>query len=113
YAQLQQLRPKFHRLSTYLCCRSSSKFTNDLRARPLTIWTLADHDHHGSGDSDGRLASRLFRSIASSVWEKGDQATIDLRLVQGLKVKCTPNGKIRCIVEKLNYCLAMNSPRYQ
>ncbi|CEP07083.1 hypothetical protein [Parasitella parasitica] len=80
YSQLRQLRSKFHRLSTYLCCRSSSEFTNDIRARPLTIWTLADHDHHGSGDSDGRLASCLFRSIVSSVWGKGDQAAIDVRL---------------------------------
>ncbi|CEG84520.1 hypothetical protein RMATCC62417_18311 [Rhizopus microsporus] len=110
YAQLRQLRSKFHQLSTYLCCRSSSKFTNELRARPLTIWTLADHDHHGSGDSDGRLASRLFRSIASSVWEKGDQAAIDLRLVQELKVKCTPNGKIRCIMGEIEQLFSNELP---
>ncbi|KAG1442115.1 hypothetical protein G6F56_011200 [Rhizopus delemar] len=42
FAQLHQLRPKFDKASTYLCYRFSSKYINDCRTRPFTIWTLAD-----------------------------------------------------------------------
>lgn len=42
FAQLRQLRFKFDKLSTYLCYRFASKFTNGCRTRLLAIWTLAD-----------------------------------------------------------------------
>ncbi|KAI7895220.1 uncharacterized protein EV154DRAFT_559636 [Mucor mucedo] len=40
FSQLRQIRSKFDKLSTYLCYRFSSKYTNDCRSRPLTIWIL-------------------------------------------------------------------------
>ncbi|SAM02204.1 hypothetical protein [Absidia glauca] len=44
YAQLRQVQSKFHRTTTYLLSRSCSTFTNDLCSRPVTTWTLAEHN---------------------------------------------------------------------
>lgn len=40
-SQLRQLRSKFHHSSTYLCCRASNEETDDLTAKPFTIFTTA------------------------------------------------------------------------
>ncbi|KAG1050844.1 hypothetical protein G6F43_006910 [Rhizopus delemar] len=42
YSQLRLVRSKFHNPSTCLYRRASNTTTNDLRLRPITIWTLAD-----------------------------------------------------------------------
>ncbi|CEJ00135.1 hypothetical protein RMCBS344292_14201 [Rhizopus microsporus] len=65
--QLRQLRSKFDRLSTYLCHRFSSKFTNDVQTRPWTIWTIADRSHNQDRDSSAVAASKLFKHIATQV----------------------------------------------
>ncbi|KAF7720482.1 hypothetical protein EC973_008144 [Apophysomyces ossiformis] len=41
-AQLRQVRSKFNDPSTYQFLRGYSSVTNDLRLRPITVWTLAD-----------------------------------------------------------------------
>ncbi|KAI9473877.1 MAG: hypothetical protein EXX96DRAFT_579737 [Benjaminiella poitrasii] len=71
FAQLRQLRSKFDKVSTYLYYRFSSKYTNDCRTRPFTIWTLADQSTNRDEDSTNKSVFKLFRYIAVSVWKKG------------------------------------------
>lgn len=89
YSQLRQVRSKFDRPSIYLCYRFSSKYTNDIRSRPLTIWTLADRSRNQDRDSSGVAASKLFRHIASQVWKKGAEASLDQNTVAFLRTQCT------------------------
>lgn len=95
-AQLRQVRLKFYRLSTYLCCRSSSSYANDLRTRPVTIWTLEDHGLTSNDlDTDGKIASKLFKHIAVSVLDSGNKATLSPAFTTDLRTRSSPKGKMR------------------
>lgn len=100
YAQLRQVRSKFHRTTTYLLSRSCSIFTNDLCSRSITIWTLADHNT-GAKDSDPKIASNLFRTVAASVWEKGEDAILTQNYVKEQQKKCKINGRIWKIMDEI------------
>jgi hypothetical protein len=78
FAQLQQIRSKFHRASAYLLFRSCSPIANDIRTYPVTIWTLADQSIGPSKISNTKIASRLFQTIATSVWTNGENAALKL-----------------------------------
>ncbi|KAI8993315.1 hypothetical protein BDB01DRAFT_775879 [Pilobolus umbonatus] len=101
YAQLRQLRSKFDRLSTYLCYRFSSKFTNDVRTRPWTIWTIADRSRNQDNDSSVVAASNLLKHIATQVWRNGVEASLNLNIVTSLKRRCKQSGGI----EKIFSCI--------
>ncbi|KAI7866879.1 hypothetical protein BDF14DRAFT_1808756 [Spinellus fusiger] len=102
FAQLRQLRSKFDKVSTYLCYRFSSKYTNDYRTRLFTIWTLADRSTHRDEDSTNKSVSKLFRNIATSVWKKGEKALLKQEFVVSLRDKCKPKHKIYRIYEKID-----------
>lgn len=68
FVQLRQLKSKFHDPSTYNFRRASSAITNDLRLRPVTIWTLANVDSNSTVGS-ARSILRLFQALAMCVWE--------------------------------------------
>ncbi|KAI8078897.1 uncharacterized protein BX664DRAFT_343010 [Halteromyces radiatus] len=86
-AQLRKVRSKFSAASTYLLCRSSSVFTNDIRSRPATIWTLCDFDANQGNISSASMVSRLFRAVATSVFDNGKEATLESKLVQEIANK--------------------------
>lgn len=65
FAQLRQLGSKFDKVSTYLCYRFSSRYTNDYRTRPFTIWTLADRSTNRDEDFTNKSVSKLFRYTLS------------------------------------------------
>jgi hypothetical protein len=92
YSQLRQVRSKFDRPSTYLCYQFSSKYTNDICSRPLTIWTLADRSRNQDRDFSGVATSKLVRHIASKVWKKGAEASLDQNTVASLRTNA-PNNK--------------------
>ncbi|KAG2227805.1 hypothetical protein INT45_002043 [Circinella minor] len=94
FSQLRQVRSKFDRPSTFLCYRFTSKYTNDIRMRPLTIWTLADRSRNQDRDSDATTASKLFKHIASHVWKDDVEASLDRSIVARLRRQCKPEGKI-------------------
>ncbi|KAI8884718.1 hypothetical protein K501DRAFT_271523 [Backusella circina FSU 941] len=98
HAQLRQLRSKFDRLSTYLCYRFSSKFTNDVRTRPWTIWTIADRSHNQDRDSSVVAASKLFKHIATQVWENGAEASLSLNTITSLKRQFKQSGNVERIL---------------
>ncbi|KAG0162233.1 hypothetical protein DFQ30_002570, partial [Apophysomyces sp. BC1015] len=64
--QMRQLRTRFHHRSTYSCCRSFNEMTDDLTARPYTIFTITGYDN-AREDSNYRSASKLFRQIALAI----------------------------------------------
>ncbi|KAL0143437.1 hypothetical protein V8B55DRAFT_1043754 [Mucor lusitanicus] len=97
HAQLRQLRSKFDRLSTYLCYRFSCKFTNDIRTRPITIWTIADRSRNQDRDSSVVAASKLFKHIATQVWENGAEASLDLNTIASLKSQSKQGGNVERI----------------
>ncbi|CAO3688329.1 unnamed protein product [Rhizopus stolonifer] len=101
YAQLRQLRSKFDRLSTFLCYRFSSKFTNDVRTRPWTIWTIADRSRNQDKYSSVVAASNLLKHIATQVWRNGGEASLNLNIVTSLKRQCKQSGSI----EKIFGCI--------
>ncbi|KAI8329413.1 hypothetical protein BC941DRAFT_487222, partial [Chlamydoabsidia padenii] len=102
YAQLRQVRSKFHRTITYLLSRSCSIFANDLCSRPVTIWTLADHNTGTNKDSDAKIASHLFRAVAASIWEQGENAILSRYCVNDQqKKKCKTNGKVWNIMDEI------------
>ncbi|KAG1049731.1 hypothetical protein G6F43_007955 [Rhizopus delemar] len=76
-------------------------FTNDLCSRPVTIWTLADHNTGTSKDSDAKVASQLFRTVAASVWEQGEKAVLSRHCVNDQQKKCKPNGKVWKIMDEI------------
>lgn len=84
FYQLRQLRSKFHCLSTYTLCRSSSTFAYDISYRPYTIWTLCDYDSSQQTDSQYQLLSQLFQTIATSVINNGILAQIKLEVLNDL-----------------------------
>ncbi|CEP13964.1 hypothetical protein [Parasitella parasitica] len=97
HAQLRQLRSKFDRLSTYLCYRFSSKFTNDIRTRPWTIWTIADRSRNQDRDSSAVAASKLFKHIATEVWKSGAEASLSLHTITSLKCQCKQSENVERI----------------
>ncbi|KAG2207969.1 hypothetical protein INT47_010953 [Mucor saturninus] len=99
HAQLRQLRSKFDRLSTYLCYRFSSKFTNDVRTRPYTIWTIADRSRNQDIDSSAVASSKLFKHIATQVWENGAEASLSLNTITSLKRQFKQSGNVERIFD--------------
>lgn len=97
--QLRQVRPKFNDPSTYQFLRRYSSVTNDLRLRPITVWTLADTSPTNDTTSDGRTASLLFRTIAIKVWEA---EKLDLASVTAIQINLEFKiGKLLIIVRNL------------
>lgn len=88
-AQLRQIRSKFSDSSTYQSLRACSSMTNDLRLRPITVWTLADTSPTNDTTNDGRTASLLFRTTAIKVWEDEE---LDLASVTAIPIN--PDSKI-------------------
>lgn len=87
-SQLRQVRSKFNFQSTYLLCRASAPRVEDLRSKPVTIWTLADHPSKTTQDTDARMVSRLFQELAQAAWDNGEGATIDRSTVESLHKRC-------------------------
>ncbi|KAG1141583.1 hypothetical protein G6F37_008380 [Rhizopus arrhizus] len=100
FAQLRQFRSKFSSPSTYLLCRSSSVFTNDIRCRPATLWTLADFSSSNGSTTVARLVSCLFRAIATNVLNHGKDATLTLETVIAISSKIK-DGPDKIIFESL------------
>lgn len=97
YAQLRQLRSKFDRLFAYLCYWSSSKFTNDVRTRPWTIWTIADRSRNQNRGSSVVAASKLFKHIATQVWENRAEASSSSNAITPLKRQFKQSGNVERI----------------
>lgn len=96
--QLRQLRSKFEYPSTYLLCRASSMFVNDLRSQPYTIFTLYELSNTGR-DSAAKIASKLFNYIANLMLSSTDP-TLSKQYVKTLLVKCQ-YGQIKSILQKI------------
>lgn len=82
YSQSRQVRSKFHDPSTYLYCRASNTTTNDLRLRPITIWTLTDTDTNNATVSAGKLALRLLQNIARYAWNEQGLDYVSVNSIQ-------------------------------
>lgn len=89
--QLRQLRTKFQYPSTYALCRVSSEFTNDIRRRPYTVFTLANFDG-GQQDSGTMIASQLIAHDGFCV--TNSESVIGVKFVNKLISKC-PHGQIK------------------
>ncbi|ORX57490.1 hypothetical protein DM01DRAFT_1406052 [Hesseltinella vesiculosa] len=89
--QLRQVRTRFHHPSTYLCCRSSSPWADDIAGQPYTIFTLANWDK-GNDESSYRIASTLFQSIATCVMLNKE---LDKDNVTNLIAKINKNTNVR------------------
>ncbi|KAG2219464.1 hypothetical protein INT45_008112 [Circinella minor] len=87
FYQLRQLRSKFHCLSTYTLCRSSSTFAYDISFRPYTIWTFCDYDSAQQVDSQSQLLSRFFQTVATSVIKNREMSQIKLKNLNDLHDK--------------------------
>lgn len=98
-SQLRQRRSKFDSLSTYLPCRSSSIFTNDIQCRPATIWTLVDFAPTPQPSSSS-LSSKYFRQVALQVFTHGKQATLSLDVVREIHLAMT-TGKQKYIMASI------------
>ncbi|KAG2200633.1 hypothetical protein INT47_007377 [Mucor saturninus] len=84
-SQLRQVRSKFDCLSMYSKCRASSTLASHPSFQPITIWTLISHNSSTTRTlSQARVASLLFRLIASKVFRSGKAATIKLDEVQDI-----------------------------
>lgn len=103
FHQLRQLRSKFLHPSTYTLCRSSSVFANDHRSRPYTIFSYADYDS-GEQESAAKIASQLFREIATSVMSQKNDPLVPKQLVHTHWLKC-PDGQVKSALNE-NYSVA-------
>ncbi|CEG75153.1 hypothetical protein RMATCC62417_10250 [Rhizopus microsporus] len=101
HAPLRQLRSKFDRLFICLCYRFSSKYTNDVRTRPWAIWTIADRSHNQDRDSSVVAVSKLFKHIATQVWDNGAVASLNLNIVTSLKRQCKQGGRVEEIFDRI------------
>ncbi|CAO3669214.1 unnamed protein product [Umbelopsis vinacea] len=82
--QLRQLRSKFHTMSTYTMCRSSSSIGSVMQTLPYTIWTLHDYDSNQTTPSQEKIGSRLFQMVASAVIKDGSKAKLKKQDVEVL-----------------------------
>ncbi|KAI9470474.1 MAG: hypothetical protein EXX96DRAFT_643307 [Benjaminiella poitrasii] len=87
FYQLGQVRSKFYCRSTYTLCRSSSTFASDVAYMPYTIWTICDYDCGNQSDTQCRMFSRFFQSIATQVIKDGTMAKIKIDLLNDLQNK--------------------------
>lgn len=71
FHQLRQLRTKLTSPSTYTISRACSLWTNDIRCRPYTVFTLADSGT-SSFDNDEILGSMVLRCVAKTIMNKED-----------------------------------------
>ncbi|KAI9469120.1 MAG: hypothetical protein EXX96DRAFT_492306 [Benjaminiella poitrasii] len=78
-------------LNFFLVC---SIFANNLCSRPVTIWSLAGHNTGTNKDSSAKIASQLFRAVATSVWEHGENAILSRHCVNDQQKKCKTNGSV-------------------
>ncbi|PHZ17010.1 uncharacterized protein RHIMIDRAFT_232451 [Rhizopus microsporus ATCC 52813] len=84
--------------STYLLCRSSSIFTNDIRCRPAALCALSDFDTSNGTTSVASL-------VPASVLEHGKDATLKLETVITIfsKLKNGPDKKIfQSLIDQFN-----------
>lgn len=95
-SQLRQRRSKFDSLSTYLPCRASSIFTNDIQCRSAAIWALADFAPTLQPSSS--LSPKLFGLIALQVFTNGKNSRL------------RSNHQGLCVLRPLAIA---GSPRYQ
>ncbi|CAO3631090.1 unnamed protein product [Mucor fragilis] len=72
--QLRQVRSKFYCLSTYTRCRSFSSIARNIAFRPYTIWTLYEYDTPQKTNSQAKMLSSIFQTIACSVIRNGSSA---------------------------------------
>lgn len=96
--QLRQLRSKFHYPSTYLLCRASSIFANDLRSQPYSIFTLYEAPDTGR-ESAAKIASKLFLNIAETV-QSNTHPTLLKTFVNTLLTKCQ-DGQVKFILQQI------------
>lgn len=96
--QLRQLRSKFHYPSTYLLCRASSVFANDLRSQPYSIYTLYEAPDTGR-ESTARIASKLFLTIAETV-QSSTHPTLPKTFVNTLLTKCQ-DGRMKSSLQQI------------
>ncbi|KAL0074354.1 Homeodomain-like DNA binding domain-containing transcription factor [Phycomyces blakesleeanus] len=110
YAQLRPVRSKFHRTTTYLLSRSCSIFANDPCLRHVTIWTLADHNTGTNKDSDAKIASQLFRAVAASVWEQGENAILSRHCVNDQQKNARQTAKFGILWMRFSGCSITAQP---
>jgi hypothetical protein len=92
--QLRQIRSKFHRRSTYFLCRASGGITKNHTYQPYTIFTVCDYDR--GEDSDGKMASKLFRSIALKAL-KDSEPKLERQIVENT------NANVKKMVKSASY----------
>ncbi|KAI8344639.1 hypothetical protein BC941DRAFT_464850 [Chlamydoabsidia padenii] len=96
--QLRQLRSKFQYPSTYLLCRASSIFANDLRSQPYTIFTLFEAPDTGL-DSATKIVSKLFYNVANLV-RSSTNPTLPKQYVNTLFENCQ-DGQMKSILQQI------------
>ncbi|KAK4514121.1 uncharacterized protein ATC70_006129 [Mucor velutinosus] len=96
--QLRQLRSKFQYPSTYLLCRASSIFANDLRSQPYSIFTLYEAPDTGR-ESAAKIASKLFLKIAETV-QSNIHPTLPKTFVNTLLTKYQ-DGQVKSILQQI------------
>lgn len=94
FNQLRQLRSKYHRLSTYLLCRAPSCFAIAHSRQPYTVYTIGDSDS-SDDDTDYKMASRLFKQVASQVLLKSHDAQLEVQVLERLEVQISNKGLIQ------------------
>ncbi|KAI9033969.1 hypothetical protein CLU79DRAFT_726479 [Phycomyces nitens] len=106
-SQLRSLRSLFHCPSTYIMCRASSRLMNGHATRPSTIFTFADSDK-APLDSDARVASELFQTVALAVLQGGYQSTLEKVDIQRLRKRCEEGGIHDCLQNILDLYLMVD-----
>ncbi|KAL0090919.1 C2H2-type zinc finger transcription factor [Phycomyces blakesleeanus] len=106
-SQLRNLRSLFHCPSTYIMCRATSRLMNDHPTRPYTIFTYADSDKVPL-DSDARVASELFQTVALAVLDGGYQGTLEKNDVLRLRKRCEEGEIYDCLQNILDLYLMVD-----
>ncbi|KAI7859231.1 hypothetical protein BDC45DRAFT_531130 [Circinella umbellata] len=99
FYQLTQLRSKFHCLSTYTLCHSSSTFVYDIFFRLYMIWMLCNYDSAQQLDSQSQLLSQFFQLIAISVIKNGEVVQVKVKNLNDLHDKLK-DGAIKFVIRE-------------
>ncbi|CAO3679520.1 unnamed protein product [Rhizopus stolonifer] len=89
--QLRQVRSKFYCLSTYTRCRSFSSIARNIAFRPYTIWTLYEYDTPQKTNSQAKMLSSIFQTIACSVIRNGSSARVNVNCFKNVKDQLKDN----------------------
>ncbi|KAI9470856.1 MAG: hypothetical protein EXX96DRAFT_370898 [Benjaminiella poitrasii] len=89
--QLRQVRSKFHCLSTYTQCRSFSSIARNIAFCPYTIWTLYEYDIPQKTNSQAKMISSIFQTIACSVIRNGPSARVNVNCFKNVKDQLKDN----------------------